>query len=209
MQNMKDTEDNEDFQGVELSFLNPGQLIAMRDYPPLHSPEAFGAYMKKFKAGEKVEPVIVIPASAVIIHLQKNADRFKTYGQELERFLDQHPSAAFFMLGGKHRSAAATLLGFKIPCLVVQGDADIKKIHAFMAEGRLTGVPSVGTDFEDTLTELDNHYFEHKVFWNMEEKTQAMVENGDISKEKDGRQMKLKRKDYTTCKKKLNPTMVN
>ncbi|MEK7540454.1 MAG: hypothetical protein AAB558_04365 [Patescibacteria group bacterium] len=167
---------------MEIFFLNPKQLIAMRDYPPLHSPKAFVAYQKKFLAGEKVEPVVVIPSGLVIEHLKKNTDRFNTYRQELERFLDQHPLAAYFMLGGKHRSAAATILGLKIPCLVVHNDSDVNKIHALMADGKLKGVPSVGKDFEVTLSELEQHYFENKVFWSMDEKTKAMVDGGDISK---------------------------
>lgn len=186
----KDTADYKDFEEVEISFLDPAQLIAMRDYPPLHSPEAFVVYKKKFMAGEKVEPVVVIPSSVVIDHIQKNPDRFNTYRQELERFLDQHPSAAYFMLGGKHRSAAATTLGLKVPCLVVSSDSDINKIHALMTDGKLTGVPSVGKDFEATLSELDAHYFEHKVFWSMDEKTKAMVDNGDISKIKTRRKLR-------------------
>src|SRR3989338_6106389 len=145
-------------------FLEPAQLIAMKDYPPLHSPEAFADYRKKFIAGDNIEPVVVVPSAIVLEHLKKNRNRFETYRQELERFLVAHPSATYFMLGGKHRSAAASILGLKIPCLVVRNDTDSDNIHTLMADGKLTGVPSVGKNFEETLSELDDHYFEHKTF---------------------------------------------
>lgn len=173
--------DEKEFGEMKRTLLEPEQLIAMRDYPPLHSPEAFAAYRKKFAAGESVEPLVVVPFQIVLEHLRKNETRFETYRETLEQFLTTHPSAAFFMLGGKHRSAAATILGIKIPCLVVRDEADVTKIRALMTDGRLTGVPSVGENFEETLSELDEHYFEHKGFWTMDEKTKAMIDHGDIS----------------------------
>lgn len=168
-------------QDLEELSADPSELIAMRDYPPLHSPEAFLAYRAKFLLGEHVEPVIVIPSATVIEHLRKNENRFDSYRNELETFLAAHSSAKYFMLGGKHRSAAATILGLKIPCLVVRDDFDIENIHALMSDGSITGVPSVGKGFAETLAELDDHYFEHKAFWTMDEKTGAMLGNGDIS----------------------------
>jgi hypothetical protein len=69
------------------------------------------------------------------------------------------------MLGGKHRSAAATLLGVKICCLVVKNDADIIHVYQLMKEGKITGVPSVGKDFEKTLNILEKYFYKDKRFW--------------------------------------------
>jgi len=140
----------------------------MKDYPPLHSPEAFAAYREKFKNGVTVEPLVVIPASIVIEHLKQNQSRFSTYKQTLDKFVDHHPKAAFFMLGGKHRSAAATILGLKIPCIIAESDTDIDEIHTLMKKNEITGEPSVGQNLEETLAELDDHYFEYKDFWSMD-----------------------------------------
>jgi hypothetical protein len=177
----KDIVSSPEMREAPVVLLAPAQLIAMNDYPPLHSPEAFAAYRHKFRSGERVEPVVVVPADIVIAHLKKNAARFGTYAQKLGQFLATHPAAAYFMLGGKHRSAAATMLGVPIPCVVVSGETDVAVVHCMMAEGKLTGVPSVGKDFEETLMELDDHFFERQSFWDMEEKTKAMRDNGDIS----------------------------
>ncbi len=87
------------------------------------------------------------------------------------------------MLGGKHRSAAATILDIKIPCLIVASDADVSEVHRLKDEGKLTGVLGVGDTFDDTLRELEEHYFEHKRFWTMDEKTEAMIQNKDIPDE--------------------------
>lgn len=73
------------------------------------------------------------------------------------------------------------VLGKQIPGVVLRNDADVDHIHKLMSEGRLTGAPSVGKNFEETLNELDDHYFENKAFWDMDEKTKAMIDHGDIS----------------------------
>ncbi|MFA6429265.1 MAG: hypothetical protein WCV84_02085 [Patescibacteria group bacterium] len=161
-------------------FLEPQQLIAMVDYPPLHSPEALRAYYAKHKAGADVEPVVVVPVEIAKRYFMQMHDRYDTYRDALDTFLSDHPAAKYFMFGGKHRSAAATVLGVKIPCLVIQDDADVSEAHAWMDAGKLTGVPSVGETFGDSLRELEEHYFEHKRFWTMQEKTEAMIKNNDI-----------------------------
>jgi hypothetical protein len=165
---------------MKKELLGPAQLIAMIDYPPLHSPEAFAAYREKFTLGTHVEPIIVIPVKIVIDHLAKDRARYETYRETLEQFLAGHPEAKYFMMGGKHRSAAATVLGVKIPSLIIENDADVDEINSLISKGEITGVPSVDKNFVKTLGELEEHYFEHKRFWTMDEKTRAMVENGDI-----------------------------
>lgn len=155
----------------------------MIDYPPLHSPEALRSYYEKHKSGAAVEPVIVVPIEAAKGYFAARPERYASYKEALDGFSSSHPSARYFMLGGKHRSAAATILGAKIPCLVVDSDADVAEVHGLMSEGKLTGVPSVGEDFADTLRELEEHYFSHKRFWTMNEKTEAMIKNRDIPEE--------------------------
>ncbi len=159
---------------------DPKQLMGMIDYPPLHSPEALRSYYEKHKSGAEVEPVIVVPIEAAIAYFAERPERYATYKVELRAFLSNHPAAKYFMLGGKHRSAAATVFGADIPCLVVGNEADVEEVHRLMDEGKITGVPSIGENFTDTLRELEEHYFEHKRFWTMDEKTEAMIRNKDI-----------------------------
>lgn len=42
-----------------------------------------------------------------------------------EIIFKEHPRAKYFMSGGKHRSAVATILGVKVPCLIVKNDNDV------------------------------------------------------------------------------------
>lgn len=163
--------------------LKPSQLIALVDYPPLHSHEALVMYYKKIKAGKKIEPIIVVPNKQVLEYFQSKKTRYKKYQKILELFLKEHRAAKYFMLGGKHRSAAATLLGVKIPCLVVKNNADIAHIHQLTKEGKITGVPSVGKDFNKTLSILEKYFYKDKRFWTMDEKTKAMIDGGDIPRE--------------------------
>ena len=160
--------------------IKPIQLIAMIDYPPLHSPKAFLAYYQKLKAGQKIEPTIVVPATLAISYFKSKKIRYKSYTKQLDSFLTTHPKVNFFMLGGKHRSAAATILDLRIPCLIVKNDNDISLIHDLKVKGKLTGGLGVGKNFEKTLQTLEQHFFQHKRFWTMDEKTKAMIKNGDI-----------------------------
>lgn len=166
---------------MKKKLLEPAQLIAMIDYPPLHSPEAFVAYHEKFKSGNPVEPIVVVPIQIVVEYLAKNEAHYETYKKTFKQFLVDHPKVEYFMTGGKHRSAAATLLGVKIPSIVVKNDNDIDEVNSLISKGEITGVPPVGENLIKTLKELEEHYFEHKRFWTMDEKTKAMVENEDIS----------------------------
>lgn len=165
---------------MQKTLLDPKQLMGMIDYPPLHSPEAFRSYYEKHKSGAEVDPVIVVPVETAIAYFVERPERYATYKQALDDFLANHPSAKYFMLGGKHRSAAATVLGADIPCLVVGSEAGVAEVHRLMDEGKITGGTGVGENFSDTLRELEEHYFEHKRFWTMDEKTEAMIKNKDI-----------------------------
>ena len=175
---------------MQKTLLDPKQLMGMIDYPPLHSPEAFRSYYEKHKSGMDVEPVAVVPIEAAIAYFAERPERYATFRTTLDDFLLSHPSAKYFMLGGKHRSAAATVLGTDIPCLVVGSEADVTEIHRLMDEGKITGGTGVGENFSDTLHELEEHYFEHKRFWTMDEKTEAMIKNKDIPEN----MLKMKRK---------------
>ena len=166
---------------MKKKFLEPAQLIAMIDYPPLHSPEAFAVYREKFKSNSPVEPITVVPTKIVLKHLSKNKTRYASDEKNLEQFLKDYPKAKYFMMGGKHRSAAATLLGLKIPSLVVENNNDVDAFNLLIKKGEITGVSGIGQNFTETLQELDDHYFEHGRFWTMDEKTKAMIKNGDIT----------------------------
>lgn len=160
--------------------LEPRQLIAMADYPPLHSPEALRTYYEKYKTGSEVEPIIVVPVEIAIAFFSEKKERFEAYRDLLEDFLANHPQANYFMLGGKHRSAAATVSGSRIESLVVANDADVAEIHKLMSKSEITGVPSVGDSFRSSLDGLERHFAEHRQFWTMDEKTDLMIKNHDI-----------------------------
>mgnify|MGYP001613998388 CR=1 FL=1 len=167
---------------MKQTHIKPTQLIAMIDYPPLHSPEAFFGYYQKLKADQKIEPTIIVPTQQVISHFKGRKIRYKSYAKQLESFLATHPTIKFFMLGGKHRSAAAAVLGLNIPCLIVKNDRDIIFVHNLKSKGKLTGGLGIDKNFEKTLKTLEEHFFKHKRFWTMNEKTKAMIEHGDIPK---------------------------
>ncbi len=161
----------------ELS-LNPDQIIGMIDYPPLHSPKALRDYFEQVKEGLTVNPIPVIPKTLVLAYMKQHKSRFKTYEEKLNTFLRAHPRAAFFMIDGKHRAVAATLAGKNIPCFVLNSDEDVKILNSLKDAGmRVTGLEKT---LKETIAILETHFFEHKRFWTVEEKTEAMIANGDI-----------------------------
>lgn len=168
------------YSAMKQVFLRPNQIIGMMDYPPLHSPEALAGYYKRFERGEVVQPVPLIPVSIAIPYFTRCAERFSTYREQLERFIAEHPEAEYFMLGGKHRATAATVVGKNIPCIVIKDDDGVHELLEMKKQGQLSGMLGVGDNLEETLAILEDHFFRHKQFWTMEEKTEAMIVNGDV-----------------------------
>jgi hypothetical protein len=132
---------------MEPILLRPDQIITMMDYPPLHSPEALAVYFQKFCVDEQdISPVPVIKKDLVLNYFKLQKDRFASYREILQRFLDKHPAVEYFMLDGGHRCAAAMLSGKMIPCISITDDNVFIEINASGSSIRLHG------DFS-TLTE--------------------------------------------------------
>jgi len=170
---------------MEFILLRPDQIIAMMDYPPLHSPEALAIYFQKFCAGEQdISPVPVIKKELVLNYFRLQRDRFASYSEILQRFLDEHPAVAYFMLDGGHRCAAAMLSGKMIPCISITDDNVFIEINTSESPIRLHGDFSTLTEdmvsIDQEIKMLEEHFFENKRFWTVEEKVKAMIENGDI-----------------------------
>lgn len=161
-------------------FLKPNQLIGMIDYPPLHSPQALAEYYGKFRRGEEIQPVPITSIQTAISFFIRTDEKFSAYRQKLNRFLLENNEANYFTFGGKHRSAAATLTRKNIPCIVIENDADTSELIALRKTGKLTGILGIGNTLDESLVILEEHFFEHKRFWTVEQKTKSMIANGDV-----------------------------
>ncbi len=150
----------------------------MIDYPPLHSPAALVEYYESIRQRADIQPVPVIAKSIVLAYLMRSQERYNTYRQTAERFFAEHPQAEYFMIDGKHRAAAATLAGESVDCVILENDRDISILVEVQKKGiRITGINQT---LEDSLKILEEHFYEHKRFWTVEEKTQAMIAQGDV-----------------------------
>lgn len=161
-------------------FLKPNQLIGMIDYPHLHSPQALAKYYDKFRREEEVQPFPITPIQTAIAFFNRNDEKFSAYRQKLNKFLLEHGEANYFVFGGKHRSAAAMVAEKNIPCAVIENNTDIAELIALRKPGKLRGILGIGNTLDESLAILEDHFFEHKRFWTIEEKTKAMIANGDI-----------------------------
>ena len=158
--------------------LKPNQIIGMIDYPPLHSLEALKNYYEDCKAHRAINPVPVIPLEKVIAYC-KRKKRFETYKESWEIFLEQNPEVKYFMYDGKHRSTAMMLAQGKIDCVELRNDNDAQNFFKLSQEGKITtlGVKPV---LNEMISELEVHFLKHQKFWSVEEKTKAMIAQGDI-----------------------------
>jgi hypothetical protein len=170
---------------MELILLRPDQIVGMIDYPPLHSPKALAIYFRKFCADEQdISPVPVIKKDRVLNYFRLQRDRFASYSQILQKFLDEHPALEYFMLDGGHRCAAAMLSGKMIPCLNITDDTVFREVNTAESQIKLHGdfstLPDDMTSIDQEIKMLEEHFFENRRFWTVEEKVRAMIENGDI-----------------------------
>lgn len=170
---------------MDLLHLQPDQIIAMVDYPPLHCPEALERYFHRFRADARdISPIPVMGKKLVLDAFRRQEDRFASYRRELDRFLARHPSAAYFMLEGFHRSAAAVLARRTIPCVAISDDGDFEEIkasdRAIQLHGDYTTIVGDMVSVDEELQALEAHFHEHRRFWTIEEKVATMIANGDV-----------------------------
>jgi hypothetical protein len=170
---------------MDLLHLQPDQIIAMIDYPPLHCPEALEKYFHRFRAdAQDISPIPVMGTNQVLDTFRRHEDRFASYRRSLEAFLAGHPSAAYFMLEGFHRSAAAVLAGRPIPCVAITADGDFGEINAsgraIQLHGDYTTITRDMVSVDEELQALEAHFHEHRRFWTVHEKVATMIANGDV-----------------------------
>jgi len=77
--------------------------------------------------------------------------RSKRHNDILNKFLEKHPSAEYFLLDGGHKSTAATLSHQPLPVLVIEKDSDFKEAHKLESEGELFGWYDRGDSIENTV----------------------------------------------------------
>ena len=165
--------------------LRPDQIIAMIDYPPLQCPGALERYFQRFLAdAQDISPVPVVSTRLALEFFRRRQDQFASFASILEAFMDGHPAAEYFMLGGYHRSAAAVLAGRTIPCVAVSTDDDFREINASERSIRLHGdyttIMRDMVSIDEELQDLEAHFHDHRRFWTVEEKVRTMVANGDV-----------------------------
>jgi len=158
-------------------FVLPKYVIGLNDYPPLHSPKALIEYFEYYKNNNlsKVFPIPLIPIAIVLPYLVQD-QRFLAYLIAFENFISKH-HVEYFQLDGKHRASAAYLTGRKIKGMIIENESDIQKVKGLKDSGKF----GIDDTFEETINDLKEHLLRHPInFWTVQEKTEAMIANGDI-----------------------------
>ena len=157
----------------------PEQIIGLNDYPPLHSPKALIEYFEYFKNKDysKIVPIPLIPIVIVLLYFIQD-QRLSSYIRVFEKFISTH-HVEFFQMDGKHRASAAYLAKRNIIGIIIENDSDITKARTLKDSGKF----GIDNTFEATINGLKEHFLKHpKKFWNVAEKTEAMISNGDVPK---------------------------
>ena len=164
--------------------LKADELISMNDYPTLHSPTALRNYYDLYRENDitSITPIPVIPAQIVIAYFKQEKERFQSYSSKLAAFLERNPSVGFFMLDGTHRAAAAILAGKGIPTYIIKTDEDITLLLELRREKKIN-LGGLECDLRETIAILEEHYYDHKNFWTLQEKVKLMISNGDINQD--------------------------
>lgn len=165
---------------LEFVLVDPDLVIGMNDYPPLHSPEDLKKYYDCFRSKNAVQVIPVIPVNLVLAYFRNDAERFAKYEHKWREFVTAHPQIGYFMVDGKHRASAATLAGEKLPCVIIKSDDDTKELLRLKESGKFERLTGVKETITETMEILEHHFFAHKRFWTVREKTQAMISNGDV-----------------------------
>lgn len=166
---------------MELINIDPGEVISMNDYPPLHSPTALRKYHDIFRNDNQdmVTPIPMIPVSVAVPYFQRHNDKFRAYSKELYEFLKNHSDAEYFMLDGTHRATGAMLSSKQIPAYRIKNNKDVKELFSLRKEGKIS-IYGLSNNLAKTVDILETHYHKHKKFWTLKEKVNLMISNGDI-----------------------------
>lgn len=163
--------------------LHPNQIITLRDYP-LHNEQILEIYFRVFqrKHGNILPPCPVIHKSTGIPYSNKNDMKSKKYNSILRKFLEDNPNAEYFLLDGGHKSTAATLVHQLIPAIIIENEADFKKIHDLISSGEIFGWYDIGNSIQNVISKLLEHHFNTKKFQTIEDKVKLMIQDNNIPK---------------------------
>ncbi len=163
---------------MKIVSVNPEQIIGLNDYPPLHSPQSLDKYFRYFinNDDKHIVPVPLITISSALPILEADP-KFIPYIKTLQNFLSEHKGVNYFQSGGKHRSSAAYLARKKVPGIIIENDADIKKLKPLLADDKFL----TDNTFEEVILDIKKSFLKHeRSFWTVKEKTEAMIANGDV-----------------------------
>jgi hypothetical protein len=163
--------------------LYPYQIITLRDYP-LYNEQILKIYFRVFikNQGKILPPCPVIHKSLGTPHLGSKDSKSRQYNTLLGRFLEEHPSAEYFLIDGGHKTTAATLAHKLIPALIVERDQDFKKAKKLIETGELFGWYYAGNSINKAVKILAKHHSGTTKFLTVEDKVKKMVKNNDIPK---------------------------
>ncbi len=156
------------FKVYEKKYLQPEEIITLRDYP-IRNERILEIFFRVFHKGygKILPPCPVISKDNFIKHSKVNSI--------LKKFFDKHPNTKYFLLDGGHKSAAATLAHRLIPVLILESDKDFKIAKKLVNSGELFGWNNPDKSMNDSVKGLIEHHSKTKIFETIEEKIKRMI----------------------------------
>lgn len=159
---------------MEITKLNPNQIITLNDYPA-YSKETLIKYLKKCKLNKKLPLIPLIRKGIVRKYL--NSKLLK----KLEKFEKINHSAKYFMLDGTHRTTALTLTDKKIDAVILEKNNDVEKAKKLIKKGKILKNGIFNHTIKENCEILNIHFKKKPYFMTVEQKTKKMVKDKKLS----------------------------
>ncbi|MAH42704.1 hypothetical protein CL614_03190 [archaeon] len=132
------------------------------------------------KQGKILPPCPVIHKSLGIPYANGKDIKSKRNNTLLRNFLEENPTAEYFLLDGSHKTTAAALSHNTIPAVVIEHDKDFKEAKKLIKTGEYFGWYSVEKSIKEAINVLAKHHVGTKKFLTVEDKTKLLIKNKDV-----------------------------
>lgn len=154
--------------------LSPNQILSTHDFP-VHNEHVLKMYFKMAKhSPDLVPPTPLIEISNGLPLLPEHISNAENHNQAIQAYFQRHPEVDYIMLDGSHKTTALTLTHNPIQALVIETNADIKKIFEMVESGELFGFCNPDT-IEDTILDIAQHLSLSTDYQTIASKTHKMV----------------------------------
>jgi len=160
---------------MKMKKVSPAQILTLCDFP-VHNEHVLKMYFHMFRKGQGkiVPPCPVLPLASWPVDAFGKTKKAMAYNEMFRDFLAAHPTVAYLMLDGSHKTTAAALAGKNILIAILGTNREISEMNDLVAKGEAFSFMGEST-VEASVADLRKHFFKFGCFETVAEKTARMV----------------------------------